>query len=71
MNTKVEEIEENGEIYIVTTYIDDGGSIFAVDKYTKSENEPPEIVYLSETEKAILETAINTEYLTCLAELAL
>lgn len=70
-HTEVKEIEENNETYTVTTHFDSDGNIFATEKVIKSDCEPSETVYLSERDRAIMETAVNTEYLTCLAELAL
>lgn len=62
-----EEIEENGIVYVVETY-----SNGAIVKYIKPIGEPqPEILHLNDTEEAILETALNVEYLVCLAELGL
>lgn len=61
------EIEENGIIYVVETY-----SNGAIVKYIKPLEEPqPKTQHLTDIEEAILETALNTEYLVCLAELGL
>ena len=65
--TDVSEIEENGIVYVVETY-----SNGAIVKYAKPTGEPKtETQHLTDIEEAILETALNTEYLVCLAELGL
>lgn len=68
----VEEIIEDGVVYIAETY-SNGKKETVVktqksDENTEVEDLTPE---LTEQEEAILNTAINTEYLVCLAELGL
>ena len=60
------EVTENGVVYIVEEY--SGG---ATVKYNKPTPVQPEQEKLTDMEEAILETALNTEYLVCLAELGL
>lgn len=62
-----EEIEENGVVYIIETFSNGAN----VKRIKSTEPERPEKQYLSSTEESILETALNTEYLVCLAELGL
>lgn len=69
---KVEEIHEDGVVFIAETYSNGKRETIVKtqksDKTVKVEKPIPE---LTETEEAILNTAINTEYLVCLAELGL
>lgn len=60
------EVTENGVVYIVEEY-----SSGAIIKYNKPTEEPPSTPKLTDMEQAILDTALNTEYLVCLAELGL
>lgn len=63
----VQEVIEDGIIYVITTY-----SNGVVIKQAKEGMEPlPDNPQMSDIEEAILETALNTEYLVCLAELGL
>lgn len=59
------EVTENGVVYIVEEY-SNGATI----KYNKPTAQP-ETPKLTDMEQAILDTALNTEYLVCLAELGL
>ena len=60
------EVTENGVVYIVEEY-----SSGATIKYNKPISVQPEPERLTDIEESILETALNTEYLVCLAELGL
>lgn len=61
------EIKENGQIYVLEEY-SNGATV----KYTKpTEKIDPEKPQLTDVEQTILETAINIEYLACLADLGL
>lgn len=61
------EIEEDGQIYVLEEY-SNGTTV----KYTKStEKFNPEKPQLTDVEQTILETAINIEYLVCLADLGI
>ena len=62
------EVTENGVVYIVEEY--SSGAIVKYNKPTSVQPEP-EIQHLTDIEESILETALNTEYLVCLAELGL
>ena len=68
----VEEIIEDSVVYIVETYSNGKKETIVKtqksDENTEVEDLTPE---LTEQEEAILKTAINTEYLVCLAELGL
>lgn len=60
------EVTENGVVYIVEEY-SNGATI----KYNKPISVQPETPKLTDMEQSILDTALNTEYLVCLAELGL
>ena len=63
----VKEVVEDGQIYVVEEY-----SSGAIVKYVKpAEGTEPDVPQPSETDQTVLETAINTEYLVCLADLGL
>lgn len=61
---KIEEVEINGYIYIRET--NDKGEIVA--EYLKSDDSLEPVVYLSEIEQAVFNTALTAEYMACLLE---
>ena len=65
------EFEENGVIFIEEIYTDgEREPVVRYKKRTESSNpEPTPEQPLSETEQAILDTAINIDYLVCMKEL--
>lgn len=65
------EFEENGVIFIEEIYTDEEReTVVRYKKRTESSNpEPIPEPQLTETEQAILDTAINVDYLVCMKEL--
>lgn len=71
LRKRTEELTENGVVFIVETFLNEAGEEKGRTKYPKPSAETPEPVpeTLTETEQAILETAVNIEYLVCLEDL--
>jgi len=70
LRKRTEELTENGAVFIVETFLNAAGEEKGRTKYPKPSAEPePAEETLTEAEQAILETAINVDYLVCMKEL--
>lgn len=70
LRKKTEELTENGTAFIVETFLNEAGEVKGRTKYPKPCGEmQAEKETLTETEQAILETAVNVDYLVCLQDL--
>ena len=71
LRKRTEELTENGAVFIVETFLNAAGEEKGRTKYPKPSAETPELAQetLTETEQAILETAVNVDYLVCLQDL--
>lgn len=71
LRKRTEELTENGAVFIVETFLNAAGEEKGRTKYPKPGAETPEPAQetLTEAEQAILETAINVDYLVCMKEL--
>lgn len=70
LRKRTEELTENGAVFIVETFLNAAGEEKGRTKYPKSgaQTQPAQET-LTEQEQAILETAINVDYLVCMKEL--
>lgn len=70
LRKRTEELTENGAVFIVETFLNAAGEEKGRTKYPKpsAETQPTQET-LTEAEQAILETAINVDYLVCMKEL--
>ena len=70
LRKRTEELTENGAVFIVETFLNAAGEEKGRTKYTKPGGETQAAQEtLTEQEQAILETAINVDYLVCMKEL--
>ena len=70
LRKRTEELTENGAVFIVETFLNAAGEEKGRTKYPKPSAQPqPAEETLTEQEQAILETAINVDYLVCMKEL--
>lgn len=70
LRKRTEELTENGAVFIVETFLNAAGEEKGRTKYPKPGAQPePAQETLTEAEQAILETAINVDYLVCMKEL--
>ena len=70
LRKRTEELTENGAVFIVETFLNAAGEEKGRTKYPKpSAQLQPAQETLTEAEQAILETAINVDYLVCMKEL--
>ena len=70
LRKRTEELTENGAVFIVETFLNAAGEEKGRTKYTKPSAQPqPAQETLTEQEQAILETAINVDYLVCLQDM--
>lgn len=70
LRKRTEELTENGAVFIVETFLNAAGEEKGRTKYPKpGAQTQPEEETLTEQEQAILETAINVDYLVCMKEL--
>nr|DAO29145.1 MAG TPA: hypothetical protein [Caudoviricetes sp.] len=71
LRKRTEELTENGAVFIVETFLNAAGEEKGRTKYPKPSAETPEPAQetLTEQEQAILDTAINVDYLVCMKEL--
>ena len=70
LRKRTEELTENGAVFIVETFLNAAGEEKGRTKYPKpcGETQVAEEP-LTETEQAILETAVNVDYLVCLQDM--
>ena len=70
LRKRTEELTENGAVFIVETFLNAADEEKGRTKYPKPSAQPePVPETLTEAEQAILETAINVDYLVCMKEL--
>ena len=70
LRKRTEELTENGAVFIVETFLNAAGEEKGRTKYPKPSAQPePVQETLTEAEQAILETAVNVDYLVCMKEL--
>ncbi len=70
LRKRTEELTENGAVFIVETFLNAAGEEKGRTKYPKpGVQTQAEEETLTETEQAILETAVNVDYLVCMKEL--
>lgn len=71
LRKRTEELTENGAVFIVETFLNEAGEEKGRTKYPKPSAETPEPAQetLTEAEQAILETAVNVDYLVCLQDM--
>ena len=70
LRKRTEELTENGAVFIVETFLNAAGEEKGRTKYPKPGGETLAAQEtLTEQEQAILETAINVDYLVCMKEL--
>lgn len=70
LRKRTEELTENDAVFIVETFLNAAGEEKGRTKYPKpSAQTKPAQETLTEAEQAILETAINVDYLVCMKEL--
>lgn len=70
LRKRTEELTENGAVFIVETFLNAAGEEKGRTKYPKPGAQPqPAQETLTEAEQAILETAVNVDYLVCLQDL--
>ena len=70
LRKKTEELTENGAVFIVETFLNAAGEEKGRTKYPKPGAQTQAAQgTLTEAEQAILETAINVDYLVCMKEL--
>lgn len=70
LRKRTEELTENGAVFIVETFLNEAGEEKGHTKYPKpgAQTQAAQET-LTEQEQAILETAINVDYLVCMKEL--
>lgn len=68
LRKRTEELTENGAVFIVETFLNAAGEEKGRTKYPKPGGET-QAAQETLTEQAILETAINVDYLVCMKEL--
>lgn len=70
LRKRTEELTENGAVFIVETFLNEAGEEKGRTKYPKpgAQTQAAEET-LTEAEQAILDTAINVDYLVCMKEL--
>ena len=70
LRKRTEELTENGAVFIVETFLNAAGEEKGRTKYPKpgAQTQAAQET-LAEAEQAILETAINVDYLVCMKEL--
>ena len=70
LRKRTEELTENGAVFIVETFLNEAGEEKGRTKYPKpGEQTQAAQETLTETEQAILETAVNVDYLVCLQDM--
>lgn len=70
LRKRTEELTENGAVFIVETFLNAAGEEKGRTKYPKPGGETQAAQEtLTEAEQAILDTAINVDYLVCMKEL--
>lgn len=70
LRKRTEELTENGAVFIVETFLNAAGEEKGRTKYPKpSAQTQAAQETLTEQEQAILDTAINVDYLVCMKEL--
>lgn len=68
LRKRTEELTENGAVFIVETFLNAAGEEKGRTKYPKP-GAQTQAAQETLTEQAILETAINVDYLVCMKEL--
>ena len=71
LRKRTEELTENGTVFIVETFLNAAGEEKGRTKYPKpgAQTQAAEEETLTEAEQAILETAVNVDYLVCLQDM--